>query len=106
MKAMLQLQSSTLALRHKSQALRLHQPTTEHLLPKALANHIDVAQATEANGFDTKSVDPHFAHLLNAYLPPSVPLATGEVLGLLAPRPSHLSKSPHAIQAIEQMVPP
>jgi hypothetical protein len=86
MKAMLQLQSSTLALRHKSQALRLHQPTTEtlrHLLPKALANHVDVAQVTETNGFDTKSVDPHFAHLLNAYLPPSVPLATGEVLGLL-----------------------
>ena len=71
---------------------------------EAIANHVDVAQVTETNGFDTKAVDPHFARLLNALtssakangsdvgkidnmalassvaLPPSVPLATGEAL--------------------------
>ena len=80
--------------------------TPSPLYSEALASHVDVAQATEINGFDTKAVDPHFARLLNALtssanangsdvgkidnaplasagpLPPSVPLATGEVLAL------------------------
>jgi mRNA-decapping enzyme subunit 2 len=73
--------------------------TPSPMYSEALANHVDVAQVTETNGFDTKAVDPHFARLLNALtssakanggnvgslasavpLPPSVPLATGEVL--------------------------
>jgi mRNA-decapping enzyme subunit 2 len=73
--------------------------TPSPMYTEAVANHVDVAQVTETNGFDTKAVDPHFARLLNALtssakangsdnmplasavpLPPSVPLATGEAL--------------------------
>ena len=73
--------------------------TPSPLYSEALASHVDVAQVTESNGFGAKTVDPHFARLLSALtssakanggnvplasavpLPPSVPLATGEVHG-------------------------
>lgn len=42
--------------------------TPSPLYSKALANHINVAQATETNGFNTKSVNPHFAHPLISML--------------------------------------
>ena len=78
--------------------------TPSPLYSEALASRVDVA--TESKGFDAKAVDPHFARLLSALtssarangsdvgkidnvplasalpLPPSVPLATGEVLPL------------------------
>lgn len=73
--------------------------TPSPLYTEALASHVDVARVTESDGFEAKAVDPHFARLLNALtssakangsdagkinntLPPSVPLATGEILTL------------------------
>jgi mRNA-decapping enzyme subunit 2 len=99
--------------------------TPSPLYSEAVANHVDVAQATETNGFDTKAVDPHFARLLNALtssananggdvgkidnvplasagpLPPSVPLATGEVLALHgSPQARTVAVSPKPSQQV------
>lgn len=40
--------------------------TPSPLYSEAVVTHVDVAQATESNGLDSKGVDPHFARLLSA----------------------------------------